>query len=160
MNKNYFDESGNLVNVENKSLAEIYMDGAKQNRWIPVEDALPDGNRLVLVHYIDNYHDSYAVAFFGKFTGKWIEPISGQFLDVDRWQDIEPYEAGMKALKKGDIIIGAYEFSDRRKPMLCIQSRNAIVSYGSFRNKESAENFMDALAEFVGAIEESEVPNE
>lgn len=42
MNKNYFDESGNLVNVENKSLAEIYMDGANQNRWIPYSEKRPD----------------------------------------------------------------------------------------------------------------------
>ena len=27
MSKNYFDENGNYINVENKSLAEIYMEG-------------------------------------------------------------------------------------------------------------------------------------
>ena len=62
MNKNYFDESGNLVNVENKSLAEIYMDGAKQNRWISVEDALPE----IKTHHISDtvlcYCDSGALA--------------------------------------------------------------------------------------------------
>lgn len=49
MNKNYFDESGNLVNVENKSLAEIYMDGAKQNNWIKCSDQLPNENVMVII---------------------------------------------------------------------------------------------------------------
>jgi hypothetical protein len=54
--KNYFDGNGNLVNVENKSLAEIYQDGAKSvNRWIPVEDALPEIYEKVLTADIDGY---------------------------------------------------------------------------------------------------------
>ena len=62
----------------------------------------------------------------------------------------------MKVLRKGNIEIGAFQFSDRRKPMLGIQIGNEVIAYGSFRSKESADDFMDALAEFVGAEPEEE----
>ena len=61
------------------------------NRWISVEDALPDNNRDVLVQYNPEYNSSdkrYAVAFFGKRTEKWIELISGKCLDVIRWREL------------------------------------------------------------------------
>lgn len=57
----------------------------------------------------------------------------------------------MKALKKWNTIIGAFEFPDRRKPMLGIKIGNDVICYGSFRSKKSANDFMSALAEFVGA---------
>ena len=63
------------------------------NRWIPVEDALPDGNRAVLVQYnkmyADGIHKQYAVAFYGKYTHHWIEPCSGQSLNVTKWQELD-----------------------------------------------------------------------
>ena len=63
------------------------------NRWIPVEDALPDGNRAVLVQYNEMYadgiHKQYAVAFYGKYTHHWIEPCSGQSLNVTKWQELD-----------------------------------------------------------------------
>ena len=57
----------------------------------------------------------------------------------------------MKVLKKGNTEIGAFEFPDRRKPMLGIRIGTDVICYGSFRSKESADDFMEALAEFVGA---------
>lgn len=60
----------------------------------------------------------------------------------------------MKVLIKGDVEIGAFEFPDRRRPMLGIKIGNEVIAYGSFRSKESADDFMDALAEFVGAEHE------
>lgn len=57
----------------------------------------------------------------------------------------------MKVLIKSGVEIGAFEFPDRRKPMLGIKIGNEVIIYGSFRSKESADDFMDALAEFVGA---------
>ena len=63
----------------------------------------------------------------------------------------------MKVLKKGDIEIGAFMFQDRRKPVLGIMIGNEIISFGTFHNKGCAEDFMNELAEFVGAEPESEV---
>ncbi len=47
--------------------------------------------------------------------------------------------------------IGAYMFPDRKKPMLCKEEGNVIVSYGSFRSTEAAEDFMNELGKLVGA---------
>lgn len=52
-----------------------------------------------------------------------------------------------------NVSIGAFRFPDRKKPLLCVQTGNEIVGYGSFHNDESAEEFMNILSEFVGAIE-------
>lgn len=57
----------------------------------------------------------------------------------------------MKVLKKGNTEIGAFEFPDRRKPILGIQIGCEVICYGNFYSKESADDFTDALAEFVGA---------
>lgn len=61
--------------------------------WRSVKDALPDGNRSVLVEYNEIYsdgvHKQYAVAFFGKYTRQWIEPCSGINLDVTKWREID-----------------------------------------------------------------------
>ncbi len=56
----------------------------------------------------------------------------------------------------GSVKIGAYIFPDRKKPMLCKEEGNVIVSYGSFRSKEAAENFMNELGKLVGAKFEPE----
>ena len=42
-------------------------------------------------------------------------------------------------------------FPDRKKPCLCVRKGSSIVVYGTFNNKESADKFMDELADFVGA---------
>lgn len=73
MNKNYFDESGNLVNVENKSLAEIYMDGAKQNRWIQCSERMPEDDENVLVYILTSHMNFISLAHIhkGVFRSAW-----------------------------------------------------------------------------------------
>ena len=62
-----------------------------------------------------------------------------------------------KVLTNGEISIGAYQFSDRKRPSLCIQKGNKVDVYGSFHNKEQANEFMNELGKLCGAIIESEV---
>jgi hypothetical protein len=52
------------------------------------------------------------------------------------------------------IDIGAYQFPDRKRPCLCIRKGSSIVIYGTFNNAESADKFMNELADFVGAKED------
>lgn len=49
------------------------------------------------------------------------------------------------------IKIGAYNFSNRKKPCLCIEEGNRIVVYGYFNSSEDAEEFMKKFGELVGA---------
>lgn len=51
----------------------------------------------------------------------------------------------------GTVKIGAYMFPDRKKPMICKEEGNEIISYGSFRDKKAADNFMNELGKLVGA---------
>ena len=51
----------------------------------------------------------------------------------------------------GDTKIGAYMFRDRKKPCICVQKGNKITIYGTFNSIESADKFMDELAEFLRA---------
>ena len=51
----------------------------------------------------------------------------------------------------GDTKIGAYMFSNRKKPCICVQKGNQIAIYGTFNSIESADKFMDELADFIGA---------
>ena len=51
----------------------------------------------------------------------------------------------------GDTKIGAYMFPDRKKPCICVQKGNQIAIYGTFNSIESADNFMNELADFHGA---------
>ena len=53
----------------------------------------------------------------------------------------------------GTISIGAFMFPDRKKPCLCVEKGNTCFVYGHFIDKERANDFMDELAKFVGAIE-------
>lgn len=62
-----------------------------------------------------------------------------------------------KVLTNGDVKIGAYQFPDRKRPSLCIEKGNKILVYGSFHNKEQANEFMNELGKLCGAIFESEV---
>lgn len=57
----------------------------------------------------------------------------------------------MKVLKKGNVEIGVFMLPDRKKPMLGVKIRNEVICYSDFRDKESADDFMNALASFVGA---------
>ena len=56
-----------------------------------------------------------------------------------------------KVLTDGKTKIGAYHFSDRKKPCLCIEEGNSIVVYGHFNTFEGGEKFMERLGKLVGA---------
>lgn len=56
-----------------------------------------------------------------------------------------------RVLTDGKVKIGAYKFSDRKKPCLCIEEGNKIVVYGHFNSSECAEEFMKKFSELVGA---------
>lgn len=62
-----------------------------------------------------------------------------------------------RVLTNGKISIGAYKFSDRKKPALCIEKGNEIFVYGTFHNDEQASEFMNELGKLCGAVIESEV---
>lgn len=59
-----------------------------------------------------------------------------------------------KVLTDGTTSIGAFMFSDRKKPCLCIQKGNGIVVYGHFIDDKRANDFMNEVAKFVGARKE------
>lgn len=52
----------------------------------------------------------------------------------------------------GNVKIGAYMFPDRKKPCLCVQKDNEVTVYGTFRDIESADMFMNELGKMLGAI--------
>ena len=56
-----------------------------------------------------------------------------------------------RVLTNGEIKIGAYRFSDRKRPALCVAEGNHITVYGYFSSFEGADKFMDKLAELIGA---------
>ena len=49
-----------------------------------------------------------------------------------------------------DTKIGVYQFTDKKKPRLCIVKGGEIISYAIFNSMESAEEFMDEVAAFFG----------
>lgn len=51
----------------------------------------------------------------------------------------------------GTVKIGAYMFPDRKKPMICKEEGNTIIAYGSFRDRQAANEFMNELGKLVGA---------
>lgn len=59
-----------------------------------------------------------------------------------------------KVLRKGNDVIGVYNFPDRKKPCLCIGNEYCCTIYGYFQNKEVADEFMIKLAEFMGVSSE------
>lgn len=60
-----------------------------------------------------------------------------------------------KVLTDGKTRIGAFMFPDRKKPCLCIETGNVCVVYGTFQNKERANEFMDKLGTLVHAEKEA-----
>ena len=54
----------------------------------------------------------------------------------------------------GSVKIGAYLFSDRKKPSLCVEKGNTCTVYGSFIDLDRANEFMNELAALVGAIDD------
>ena len=59
--------------------------------------------------------------------------------------------------KSTDTRIGVYEFADKKKPRLCIVKGNEIVSYAVFNSKESADEFMTELSEFLGITHKEDI---
>ena len=59
-----------------------------------------------------------------------------------------------KILSNGKTSIGAYHFSDRKRPSLCVAEGNKICVYGHFNSEDSASDFMDALAKMFGVVGE------
>lgn len=59
-----------------------------------------------------------------------------------------------KFLTDGKISIGAFMFPDKKRPCLCIDEGAEIVVYGHFNSIDSADKFMDRLAELVKAQKE------
>lgn len=55
-----------------------------------------------------------------------------------------------RVLTNGKIKIGAYQFSDRKRPSLCVDEGNSIIVVGSFHDAEQADWFMDKVAECLG----------
>ena len=53
-------------------------------------------------------------------------------------------------LTNGNVKIGMYHFSDRKRPSLCVQEENRIRICGSFVSEESGEFFMKSLATLLG----------
>jgi len=83
----WYDAEGVLQNLPTKVESE----------WVSVEDRLPTDSRSVVVQYRESFRDatikSYAVAFYGQHSHKWNEPLTGRYLDVLKWREIdEPKE--------------------------------------------------------------------
>lgn len=53
-------------------------------------------------------------------------------------------------IKKGDTMIGCQTIPERKKPVIGIMEGNQYVVYGQLHDKESAEEFMEKLADFFG----------
>lgn len=56
----------------------------------------------------------------------------------------------------GSMKIGAYRFSDRKRPCLCVEKGNICKVYGSFIDLDRANEFMNELAVLVGARNDNE----
>ncbi len=52
------------------------------------------------------------------------------------------------------IRIGVYTLPQRTKPCLCVEKGNCLTKYATFNNDLAANDFMEILAEFVGARNE------
>lgn len=62
-------------------------------------------------------------------------------------------------LSKDETSIGAVEYPDRKRPAIIVRHGNSDSVYGYFRDIETAELFMNELAELVGAKKEKEHEN-
>lgn len=56
---------------------------------------------------------------------------------------------------KSGVEVGAMNFPDRKKPMLCIKNGERICGYGSFKSEAHARDFMHLLAQLVQAKDET-----
>lgn len=53
-------------------------------------------------------------------------------------------------LTNGEISVGAYRISDRKRIALCVEQRGALNICGYFTSKEQAEFCMRKIAEIIG----------
>ena len=53
-------------------------------------------------------------------------------------------------IKQGDTMIGYQMISERKKPVLGIMTGNQYVIYGQLHDEQSAQEFMEKLADFFG----------
>lgn len=56
-----------------------------------------------------------------------------------------------RVLTDGNVKIGAYKVPGRKRPGLCIEKENKITVYGSFRDINTANEFMTELGKLVHA---------
>lgn len=54
-------------------------------------------------------------------------------------------------LVAGDVQIGACMLPDKKRPCLCIEEGNKVDVYAYFKSIDKAVEFMDRLADMVGA---------
>lgn len=66
----------------------------------------------------------------------------------------------MIRIKKGDIMIGALNVPDRKKPVIGIMCGVETFCYGSFYSKEAADEFMAFLVEFFMDVKLKEAEKE
>lgn len=55
---------------------------------------------------------------------------------------------------KGDTKIGVYNLPNVKRPRLCVEKGNSIISCATFRNDECAEWFMNELIDMFGLKKE------
>lgn len=58
-------------------------------------------------------------------------------------------------ISNGKVKIGVYTFPDVKRPRLCVEKGNSIISCATFRNDECAELFMNELIDMFGLKKES-----
>ena len=71
MSKNYFDENGNYINVEHKSLAEIYMEGVGRAADEQYERGYRDGRAEAFIYPGSNANPEGRVEFRVVRHGRW-----------------------------------------------------------------------------------------
>lgn len=57
-------------------------------------------------------------------------------------------------ISNGKVKIGVYTFPDVKRPRLCVEKGNSIISCATFRNDECAELFMNELIDMFGLKKE------
>lgn len=60
-----------------------------------------------------------------------------------------------KLIFQNGVEVGAMNFPDRKKPMLCIKNGERICVYGLFKSEAHARDFMHLLAQLVAAKDET-----
>lgn len=58
-------------------------------------------------------------------------------------------------ISNGKVKIGVYTFPDVKRPRLCVEKGNSIISCATFRNDECAELFMNELIDMFNLKKES-----